>query len=246
VESDGRVRFLVADEQSEAIASTGSLRLNDGNWHRVAAVKDAANDRLKLYIDFVLVDDVADITTGTHANAQDLCVGRFNASGREFSGDIDFIRITPEALQPGQFVGTYTQFDADGDDIPDRYERLVADTTTTLGGGDQDGDQRSDLIEFATGSSPVDAASVPLVEFGPVDARQAQLRFVQRELPDWLTLRVEFSTDLQTWEVSLPGVELTANTGTEPTPSLYTLQFEPGTLPKVFTRLRLVSDQTSP
>ncbi|MFD2159617.1 exo-alpha-sialidase [Rubritalea tangerina] len=94
IENGGHLRFLVADHSSEAIASTGDVTFNDGEWHSVAAVKDATARRLRLYVDGILLADVADTTTGSHANSQSLCIGRFNGSNRHFTGAIDFVRIT--------------------------------------------------------------------------------------------------------------------------------------------------------
>ena len=71
------------------------------------------------------------------------------------------MRITPRALAPTEFLGQYTQFDADGDLIPDTYERTQAESLSVLGGGDADGDRWTDLLEFALGSEPLGGEATP-------------------------------------------------------------------------------------
>ena len=246
VESAGNVRFLVSDNSSEAIVSTGATVVNDGNWHHVAAVKDGVNKRLKIYIDGIQIDDVADTTTGTHANGQALSVGKFNASHlRDFIGDIDFVRISPSALTPLQFVSMYTQHDADADDLPDTYERTLTGNTSTLGSGDYDHDGVLDIVEFATGSSPVDASSRPNITFLPSSSTTVVLTYHENDLPAWLTLAPEFSTDLNTWNSSLPGITVThASESGNPSGTLHTYTLSSATpIPNLFTRLVIASSQ---
>jgi sialidase-1 len=119
----GKARFLISDDTTERFFSSAAL-INDGQWHHIAAVRDATNPaakKLRLYIDGNLSAEIADTTTGSLANSQSLWVGRFNASGRNFTGEIDCVRITAAALAPAQFVGAKTQFVADADKIPDTF-----------------------------------------------------------------------------------------------------------------------------
>jgi hypothetical protein len=57
-------------------------------------------------------------TTGTFANGNAVWIGRYNNNTRQLTGDIDFVRITPAALEPDRFAGKRTQFDAHADHIP--------------------------------------------------------------------------------------------------------------------------------
>ncbi|MDB6109743.1 MAG: Sialidase, partial [Pedosphaera sp.] len=140
---NGQLRFLVSDDSVESSVTGGTL-VNDGQWHHVAAVRDTGPSTtrlLRLYLDGVLLSNVVDATTGSLANSQPLNIGRFGASSsRNLTGDIDMVRITPQALTPAGFLGHYTQFDADGDRLPDNFERAAGGSLQMLGSGDADGD----------------------------------------------------------------------------------------------------------
>jgi sialidase-1 len=109
----GKARFLVCDGAVEPVV-TSTAFINDGQWHHVAAVRDAtviAAKQLRIYIDGQLSGTVADTTTSSFANGQDLWLGRYNNGTRLLTGEIDLARITPQALAPAGFVGPLTQFD---------------------------------------------------------------------------------------------------------------------------------------
>ena len=247
VETAGHVRFLVSDNASESLVSSGATLVNDGNWHHIAAVKDGTNNRLKIFIDGTQIADVADTTTGSHANSQPLSIGKFNASSsRNFIGDIDFIRISTSALAPAQFVTTYTQDDADADSIPDSYERALTGGVSVLNSGDSDGDGHSDLIEFTSGSSPIDINSQPSLGMSSSDAFNYQFVYIQRSLPAWLTLVPKFSTDLSSWNDTLQDITITSSSssaGIDLTQYTYSLS-SVTPLPSIFSQLRVESAQT--
>ncbi|WP_432800213.1 exo-alpha-sialidase [Poriferisphaera sp. WC338] len=103
---DGKVRFFV-DDGNETAAAKSSVRVDDDEWHHVAAVRDAATNQLKLYLDHVLIDTKVDDTTGSFANNRDLIIGAFNSSSpgdRRFHGDVQFARISQGALNQDQFL----------------------------------------------------------------------------------------------------------------------------------------------
>jgi hypothetical protein len=83
---------------------TGTIPVNDGEWHHVAFVRDAAADAVRLYVDYRFDAMGIDSTTGTSSNNNDIRIGDFNSGGREFIGDIDFVRISSGALMPSEFV----------------------------------------------------------------------------------------------------------------------------------------------
>jgi hypothetical protein len=102
----GKVQFLVSDGTSEPNLSS-PVTVNDGQWHHVAAERDAALGQLRLYVDYALVGTVNDTTTGGFGNANDLLVGAFNnaiAGTKQFVGDIDFVRVSAGALPTSGFI----------------------------------------------------------------------------------------------------------------------------------------------
>ena len=112
----GKARFLICDGTVERVV-TSAASINDGQWHHIAAVRDAtvtATKQLRIYIDGQLSGTVADTTTGSCANGQDLWLGRYNNGTRLFTGEIDLARITPQALPPAGFVGPLTQLQPPG------------------------------------------------------------------------------------------------------------------------------------
>ena len=101
---NGVARFLIDDDPAGASAVSSDVNVNDGNWRHVAAVRDAGRQELRLYVDHVLAGVAADTTTGSLANAQDLVIGAFSNTSREFEGEIDWVRISRGALEPKAFV----------------------------------------------------------------------------------------------------------------------------------------------
>ena len=206
----GKARFLISDNTTERFLSSAAL-INDGQWHHIAAVRDATNPaakKLRLYIDSQLSGETTDTTTGSLANSQSLWIGRFNATGRNFTGDIDLVRITPAALAPTQFVGAKTQFDADDDKIPDAFERSKTGSLNRFGNGDSDGDGTSDLLEFAMGGDP--ATPDRIMQNIILGGYFIEVHTHQRILPAWLDLRLQSSMDLLLWTDPNPAVTLAA------------------------------------
>jgi hypothetical protein len=80
------------------------MAVNDGEWHHVAAVRDALTRKLRVYVDYNFAGEGADTTTLPLTNAQNLVIGAYNAGTRQFEGEIDFLRITGEALDPSWFI----------------------------------------------------------------------------------------------------------------------------------------------
>ncbi|MFD2157292.1 hypothetical protein ACFSW8_00095 [Rubritalea tangerina] len=145
-------------------------------------------------------------------------------------------------------MGNHTQFDADSDAIPDTYEREVAGGLSALGAQDSDLDGVLDVIEFAAGSDPRDGRSIPGGQMETASGGEAILRYYERELPTWLSLNAEFSTDLQQWGASLPGAT-TRSSARVLGQGLreYEIRISPTgeELPRVFSRLRVHSSQAA-
>lgn len=77
---------------------------DDGKWHHVAFSYETATRQVKIYVDHILR------TTGTSINPVvytdgDIVVGN-GAGERAFDGWIDEVRITPQVLEPSQFLYT--------------------------------------------------------------------------------------------------------------------------------------------
>lgn len=206
----GKARFLVSDNATECfLSSTASI--NDGQWHHIAAVRDARNPaakKLRILVDGQLSGEIADTTTSSLANSQSLWIGRFNASGRHFTGDIDCVRIMPAALSPVDFINSRTQFDADSDKIPDDFERKKTSSLAPFGGGDVDGDGAPDLLEFALGGDPSSPDRLMHNITRGTDFVEVHSR--QRALPAWLDIVLSSSGDLVAWSDSNSVVTLSA------------------------------------
>ncbi|MFM7182704.1 MAG: exo-alpha-sialidase [Verrucomicrobiales bacterium] len=188
---NGKVRFLVSDDTSERILSS-SANINTGQWHHVAAVRDAtnpANKQLRLFVDGQISGALADSTVGSFANNNALWIGRYNAGTRQLTGDIDLVRITPSALEPAQFAARSTQYDADGDGIPDTFERGETGRLDVLGPEHRAG--------FAFGSVPV-TAPMPSSRL-TIEGGEIVIRRLQRDLPFWHDMRLFHSDDLRRW-----------------------------------------------
>lgn len=236
----GKPRFLISDNTTERVFSANAL-INDGQWHHIAAVRDAtisSAKKLRLYVDGQLSAEIADTTTASLANAQSLWIGRFNASGRNFTGDIDCVRITPSALAPAQFIHAKTQFDADDDQIPDAFERAKTGSLAPFGNGDFDNDGHNDLLEFALGGDPNNSDT--LVQHITHGSTFLEVHTHQRSLPSWLDLRLSSSKDLITWNDSNSAVTLAALTD-EIFDRADRLEFPLGVPDHLFFRYRLIS-----
>lgn len=200
---NGMLQFLVSDGSTDNLATASAPLINDGQWHHVAAVRDTRNPDIKLqriYLDGALLTNVVDATTGSLANAQPLNIGRFgNSTTRNLTGDIDMVRITPKALVPSGFLSHWTQFDADGDLIPDTFERATYGSLQTVGAGDSDGDGANDMAEFALGTDPMSAVSVPQTSIF-VTSNSVKVMIHQRSLPSWLECKLFYSDDLKIWQ----------------------------------------------
>lgn len=235
----GKARFLISDDNTERFFSSAAS-INDGQWHHIAAVRDATDPvakKLRIYIDGQLSGEIADTTTGSLANSQSLWIGRFNATGRNFTGEIDCVRITPAALTPAQFIDAKTQFDADADKIPDAFERVKTSSLAPFGDGDSDGDGTGDMLEFALGSDP--AVSDRVMQNVTTGTTFIEVHTRQRALPTWLDLGLSRSDDLLVWTDSNSAVTLSA-LDDEIFERVDRMEFPLGVPERLFLRYRLL------
>jgi hypothetical protein len=89
---DGKLRFLVND--GPVTVSVWSVStVCDGAWYEVMAVRDAASRTLKMYVNGILENEIADTTTEGFENTNAVSVGCFNTAAASFIGDIARIQL---------------------------------------------------------------------------------------------------------------------------------------------------------
>ncbi len=95
----GRFTFCVLFNNAIRLESngnglSGTIPVNDGNWHHVAAVYDPlSTNTVKLYVDGIL-DTQGNITVGVNTgNAVNMRIGKRIDDAKLFSGKIDEVRV---------------------------------------------------------------------------------------------------------------------------------------------------------
>jgi hypothetical protein len=100
-DTDGVSHYTTADP------STGT-NLHDGTWHHVAAVRDGALGRIRIYVDGLQEGDAqANDYTGNFAGTRPLNVGWLNYSlslHYTYDGDLDELAIYRRALAPAEIL----------------------------------------------------------------------------------------------------------------------------------------------
>ena len=109
INANGTQQFFISDGTTTRSVS-GSRKLNDGQWHHLAAVYDATAQQLRVYVDYVQDASAAAVYSSANiiGNAQNLWIAAFQAGNRQFDGDMDFARISSAALQPTEFLQPLT------------------------------------------------------------------------------------------------------------------------------------------
>ena len=105
---NGRARFFV-DDATHASVVASDRPINDGQWHHIAAVRDADQRKLRVYVDGQLAGEIDDKTTDAPANTRDIRIGQFNDGNRRFVGDIDHVRLSGRALEADRFIQPLTE-----------------------------------------------------------------------------------------------------------------------------------------
>lgn len=82
--TDGRVYADITNGTTASLA--GSTNLCNGVWHNAVFVRSVALDTLYLYVDGVLITSVADGTTGSMANNQNVWIGLSAYTGASATG----------------------------------------------------------------------------------------------------------------------------------------------------------------
>lgn len=85
-----------------------SFNGDDGLWHHVAFSYETASKRVKIYADYQLTATGYSINPIVYTDG-DILVGN-GAGERAFDGWIDEVRLTPQLLEPSQFLYTVPQY----------------------------------------------------------------------------------------------------------------------------------------
>ena len=114
--SEGRVCCTWNDGKSWRRTYSTETTANDGNWHHVATVCDAAKKRMRFYYDGKLTAVSNDVNNVIQTGSS-LFVGSNTSGANGFDGWIDDVRVTMRALKPGEFL-TATGADPEDSDDP--------------------------------------------------------------------------------------------------------------------------------
>lgn len=96
---DGKVRVYLADGSTNQNIQSNS-EINDGDWHHVIGQIDRENNRIRIYIDGKLDQDVSLTVAGSLTSTN---VARIGGPGPFwFNGQVDDLRIYNYALSPAQ------------------------------------------------------------------------------------------------------------------------------------------------
>jgi Concanavalin A-like lectin/glucanases superfamily/Putative Ig domain len=106
VDGTNKARFSVRDNSGVNDAPgryivNGTTVLNNGNWHHVVGVRDAAADKLNLYVDGALEDSVDTAYTMGFSGGKTLGIGYFNtgeALTYNLEGSLDEVAVYKRAL----------------------------------------------------------------------------------------------------------------------------------------------------
>jgi endo-beta-N-acetylglucosaminidase D len=124
-----KVGFGVGNADITILSTTS---INNGNWHHVAATRDAANGVLRLYVNGVL-EASATGPVGTRAASSSLALGRIQAGGNFFTGSLDELRLYGEVLTAARINKLANQ----GDSLLARltFDGTAADASAFGNGG---------------------------------------------------------------------------------------------------------------
>ena len=79
-------------------------RIDDGRWHHVAYVYDAAAETMTGYVDY---KQVTTVVVGSGGHADEIRISGQDSSYQTLPGCVDEVRITRRALSPAEFLTTH-------------------------------------------------------------------------------------------------------------------------------------------
>ena len=102
---------IVIDDDATKTECYATYTANDSNWHHYVGVRDITNDKLYIYIDGILKNNVVDSSGNiSNPNYKTVYVGRKTAAGvgsEYFNGSIDEVRIYNTALSAEEIDRQY-------------------------------------------------------------------------------------------------------------------------------------------
>lgn len=104
-----RAVFSVRDSDNIKFDVTGTTAINDGAWHHLVGVRDAAAKEIRIYVDGTLNGTTSSAEfTGNFSSTQPLTIGYTTASPfYYFKGEIDELAVYNRALTPGEIQAHY-------------------------------------------------------------------------------------------------------------------------------------------
>ena len=102
------VNFGLRDNSGVYQGTPGDTALNDGNWHHIVAIRNAATDQNHLYVDGELQNTITYDYTSGFAGTAPLSIGSLNSDYR-FNGLLDEVAIYDKALAEGEILMHYNQ-----------------------------------------------------------------------------------------------------------------------------------------
>ena len=109
---NGRQSFWVGSGEENQRVVSGVTVVNDGEWHHLAAVRDATSGILKVYVDFVLDGQSSDITSIKNLpieNQESLTIGIGDIQdfgSFESEAAFDLVRVSVGAREPNNFYAS--------------------------------------------------------------------------------------------------------------------------------------------
>lgn len=109
--SNGYAYFELLANSTTGVRLTSSVKINDGNWHHLVAVRDGAAGTTRLYVDGVERANETFTFTSGFASTQKLNLGWYEDPVYNFrvSGDIDEVAIYGKALSATEITKHYRE-----------------------------------------------------------------------------------------------------------------------------------------
>jgi hypothetical protein len=132
--TSGSAKFYLIDTDGTQTGEVdhwpqGSNSMNDGAWHHIVAVRDAAENEIRLYVDGVEEDSSsATYSAGFEASSTALNIGHL-MSGFNFDGTLDEVALYNRALSAGEIQGHYN--DGIGRGYCETYAPEIVSTAVT-------------------------------------------------------------------------------------------------------------------